>query len=100
MSRWVDADALIDDLEHDIAIDEDILNYVGTEGIQRTTTQFDKDCKQNAIELLLRQPSIDLVRCGECVRANHELSGVYCGMSDALMGANGFCSLGKRKEGE
>lgn len=45
-------------------------------------------------------PSLDIVTCGECVRANHELSGVYCGMSDALMGANGFCSLGKRKESE
>jgi hypothetical protein len=45
-------------------------------------------------------PSLDIVTCGECVRANHELSGVYCGISDVLMGANGFCSIGKRKESE
>lgn len=60
MARWIDADALINDLEHDIAIDEDILAYVGTDQITRTTTQFDKDCKQNAIDLLIHAPSIDI----------------------------------------
>lgn len=57
--RLIDADALIGDLEHDVAIDEDILNYVGTVGAERINTQFDKDCKQNAIDLLLRTPTID-----------------------------------------
>ena len=45
MSRYIDADALIAEFEYDIAIDEDILNYVGTVGAERTNTQFDKDCK-------------------------------------------------------
>ena len=58
MSKLIDADALIADLEYDIAIDEDILSYVGTVGTERTTTQFDKDCKQNTIDLLMRQPAI------------------------------------------
>ena len=73
--RPIDADALIKDLEYAIAIDEDILGYVGTEGIERTTTQFDKDCKQNAIDLLIHAPTIDaviVVRCKECKKANNE----------------------------
>lgn len=58
--RLIDADALINDLEHDIAIDEDILAYAGTDQITRATTQFDKDCKQNAIDLLMSAPTIDI----------------------------------------
>lgn len=45
-------------------------------------------------------PSIDIVRCKECKRANHEPSGVYCGLSDVNMGEDGFCSIGERKESE
>ena len=44
-------------------------------------------------------PSIDIVRCKECKRANHELSGIYCGLSDVNMGEDGYCSIGER-EGE
>ena len=93
MSRWVEVDALIDDLEHDIAIDEDILDYVGTEGIQRATTQFDKDCKQNVIELLLRQPSIDIVRCGECKHREEYPCKVY-------HDDDWYCANGERKGSE
>ena len=55
----------------------------------------------NSVELerkLYDAPSIDIVRCGECKRANYEWSGVRCGLSDALMGADGFCSIGERRE--
>lgn len=38
----------------------------------------------------------EIIRCGECKRANYELSGVRCGLSDALMGEDGFCSIGER----
>lgn len=38
----------------------------------------------------------NIVRCGECKRANYEWSGVRCGLSDALMGEGGFCSIGER----
>jgi len=43
-------------------------------------------------------PSIEIIRCGECKRANYEWSGVRCGLSDALMGEDGFCSIGERNE--
>lgn len=59
--RLIDADALVNDLEHDIAIDEDILAYVGTDQTTRSTIQFDKDCKQNAIDLVMGTPTIDAV---------------------------------------
>ena len=60
--RLIDADVLVKDLEHDIAIDEDILAYVGTDQITRSTTQFDKDCKQNAIDLVMGTPTVDADR--------------------------------------
>lgn len=56
--RIIDADKLIDDLEYDIANDAEIIGYVGTGLMEREIRQFDKDCKQNAIDLLLRQPTI------------------------------------------
>ena len=40
-----------------------------------------------------------LVTCKECKRANRELSGLYCGLSDVNMGEDGYCSIGER-EGE
>ena len=56
--RLIDADKLIADLEYDIASDQEIIGYVGTDLRQREVCQFDKDCKQNAIDLLMREPTI------------------------------------------
>ena len=56
--RLIDADALIRDLEHDVAVDQDILHYPGTEWTERKHTQFDLDCKQYAIYLLTHEPNI------------------------------------------
>ena len=95
MSRWIDADAL-------------------TADIQERYCKPCKERKEDYNEVRCRvcwvddamdeidgfaDNSIDIVRCGECKRANHELSGVYCGISDVLMGEDGFCSIGER-EGE
>ena len=79
MSRWINADALIAETKMDIEDD----------GLQEKMVFY----------RINEAPSIDIVRCGECKRANHELSGVYCGISDVLMGEGGFCSIGER-EGE
>ena len=79
MSRWINADALIAETKMDIEDD----------GLQEKMVFY----------RINEAPSIDIVRCGECKRANHELSGVYCGISDVLMGEDGFCSIGER-EGE
>lgn len=80
MSRWIDADAFKQELKE---------NYVFY-GFSYLLNDF-----YVAID---EAPSIDLVRCAECKRANYELSGVYCGLSDVNMGEDGFCSIGVRKE--
>jgi len=82
MSRWIDYDAIDyrNDKLHDKS--EEFLNGV--------------IYMAQRIEVA---PSIDICFCKECKRANHELSGVYCGISDVLMGEGGFCSIGER-EGE
>ena len=51
--RLIDVDELIEDLKHDVAIDQDFLDYYGelTE-ISRRLIQDDKDIKQNTIDLL------------------------------------------------
>lgn len=57
--RLIDADALIADLEHDVAIDQDTLDYEDLTEINRANIQFDKDCKKNAIDLLKNAPTIE-----------------------------------------
>ena len=57
--RAIDADALIDDLKHDVAVDQDSLDYEELTDLNRKNIQFDKDCKQNAIDLLQHAPTIE-----------------------------------------
>ena len=57
--RLIDADALIDDLKHDVAMDQDSLDYEELTDSNRKIIQFDKDCKQNAIDLLQNAPTIE-----------------------------------------
>ena len=57
--RAIDADALIDDLKHDVAVDQDSLDYEELTDSNRENIQFDKDCKQNAIDLLQHAPTIE-----------------------------------------
>ena len=52
----------------------------------------------DALDAVREAPTIEIIRCGECKRANYEWSGVRCGLSDALMGEDGFCSIGERRE--
>ena len=59
MSRRIDADALIEDLKHDVALDQDSLDYEELTDSNREIIQFDKDCKQNAIDLLQNAPTIE-----------------------------------------
>lgn len=59
MMRLIDADALIDDLKHDVALDQDSLDYEELTDSNREIIQFDKDCKQNAIDLLQNAPTIE-----------------------------------------
>ena len=67
--RAIDADALIDDLKHDVAVDQDSLDYEELTDSNRENIQFDKDCKQNAIDLLQHAPTIE-PRCETCEAFN------------------------------
>lgn len=56
--RAIDADVLIADLKHDVYLDANDLLYEELTDERREIIQFDKDCKQNAIDLLMREPTI------------------------------------------
>lgn len=102
--RAIDADALIDDLKHDVAVDQDSLDYEELTDSNRENIQFDKDCKQNAIDLLQHAPTIepqrkkghwilvkssngkDYHKCSKCLHTQ-EITGVknYCAVCGADM---------------
>lgn len=54
--RLIDVDALIADLEYDVELDARALDCLDNES-RRDIIQFDKDCKQNAIDLLRKAPT-------------------------------------------
>lgn len=77
--RLIDADALIDDLEHDVAIDQDTLDFEELTEINRANIQFDKDCKQNAIDLLKNAPTIEPERKkGRWIRGGSYPHHIFC----------------------
>ena len=62
MVRLIDADALIKDLEYDVELDARTLDDTDLLlGRNRELIQFDKDCKQNAIDMLKKAPTVDAV---------------------------------------
>ena len=61
MSRYVDVDILIEDLEYDVKIDQESLDREDLSKINRDLTQTDKDIKQNAIDILKHAPTADVV---------------------------------------
>ena len=85
MSRYIDADALIDDLyEH----------------------EFSNWCDKDEVSTLVNDaPSIDIVRCGECEYWRAYETWSECGLwagdpyETAKTNADDFCSYGER-EGE
>lgn len=60
MSRYIDADILIEDLEYDVKIDQDSLDHEDLSDINRNLIQTDKDIKQNAIDILKHTPTADV----------------------------------------
>ena len=69
MSRLTDVDALIEDLEYDIKIDQDSLDYEDLSEINRSLIQTDKDIKQNAVDILKHAQTVNavpVVRCKDC----------------------------------
>lgn len=61
MTRLIDADALINDLEYDVELDARALDDTDLVGLHRELTQFDKDCKANTIAFLKEAPTIDAI---------------------------------------
>lgn len=58
--RLIDADTLIEDLEYDVELDARALDNTGLLfGRHRELIQFDKDCKQNAVSILKKTPTVD-----------------------------------------
>ena len=59
--RLIDADALISDLQYDVDLDERALDCTDIVEPTRSTIQFDKDCKSNAIVLLKNMPTVEAI---------------------------------------
>jgi len=77
MSRWIDADAF------KTWIDE----YVSV---------FKKSDKAEIKGYISHQPSIEIIRCGECKHSRGVLE--YCAIDHWVGGADDFCSYGSRSE--
>lgn len=101
--RAIDADALIDDLKHDVAMDQDSLDYEELTDSNREKIQFDKDCKQNAIDLLRNAPTIEpeIVRCKDCEYGKQdEVGRWFCWSLGCQIGdedGSGYCADAERR---
>ena len=88
MSRYIDADALIESIKNTA----DLGGWIGEALYQ---------IKQVAIKYIDSAPSIDIVRCRECEHGTwHEQTEMYiCSANDQdLYEAEHFCSYGERRE--
>lgn len=56
--RLIDADALVKDLKYDVELDAKALDDTEFTWRDRDIIQFDKDCKQNAVDLLQKSPTV------------------------------------------
>lgn len=101
MPRYVEIDALIEDLQYDIELDArtlDDLDFVDAKG--RELVELDKDIKQNAINIfgILRLPPADVrenvhgkwiidedgnIECSVC--GHHGVGDLYCERCGARM---------------
>lgn len=61
MTRLIDADALISDLEYDVEQCARALDDMNMVGKERDDMQWEKDCKQNCIWYISEQPTVDAI---------------------------------------
>jgi hypothetical protein len=54
----IDADEIVKDLRHDVAVDQDMLDCKELTSVIRETTQADKVVKQNAVEIIESTPTV------------------------------------------
>lgn len=82
MSRYVDAEWLKADFPHDSDWD------------------YPVNTNSYVVELIDKAPSIEIVRCGECINADFGGCGAgrcYCMEHCCYMGTDDFCSYGKQE---
>jgi hypothetical protein len=101
MSRYIDADALIEELQH--------CSYeTWSKDINRAWWAQAVKVKDNIVKCIERQPTADVVevvRCKDCAHY-HEVEGFeykgrkahHCVWHSALRGENDYCSDGIRSE--
>ena len=83
MSRYIEADALIESVCHTA----DLGGWIG---------DTLRNIKRLAVRYINETPSIDIVRCKECYMCDEEM---WCSFYDSIMEPDDFCSYGER-EGE
>ena len=99
MTRYIDADAYISDLEHDVRLDSALLNEPGLVGLHRELTQFDKDFKANIIAFLKEAPTVDAVpvtRCKDCKHRDWDVVDIPYGLTKHIE----WCSIRFNADGE
>ena len=104
--RLIDADALIEDLEYDAELDARALDDTDLLlGRNRELVQFDKDCKQNTVDMLKKLPTVDavpVIRCCDCIYfeylENQFVQMTHCDVHDRCPDYTDYCSWAVRKE--
>lgn len=105
MSRLIDADALnafISDLEYDIKMDQDSLDYEDLSDVNRKLIKNDKDCKQNVVDILKSTPTVDavpVVRCKDCKRCDIDTTHhkYFCMRYGLDIPGNWYCADGDKE---
>ena len=85
MSKWIDADNAIERLGAYLMADAQI-EYGGL------ASEDIEDWKPIATDILKGAPSIDIVRCGECIYWKNSL----CQAWHRVIPKDGYCSIGER----
>ena len=102
--RLIDADTLIEDLEYDAELDARALDDTDLLlGRNRELVQFDKDCKQNAVDMLKKAATVDavpVIRCKDCkfLRLTGTVWKCQNRLVMMLCEPNDYCSRAERKE--
>ena len=83
MSRYIDADFILDGIKNDRAL----IQERKMDKYKEHYLAFLEKC----VELT---PSIDIVRCKECYMCDGEM---WCSFYDSIMEPDDYCSYGERK---
>ena len=88
MSRYIDADALVD--------------FINPQGTLRSLLEMHYS-KRDVIDMIDSRPTADVVevvRCEECRYWENRFDVMVCNLTDGMKGASDYCSYGERREDE